>query len=48
MSALNDFYGIAISIGDLQVTNWLALAALILLFLIFTLLASYRLARRIR
>lgn len=45
---LSEFYGITISIGDFSVTNWIAVGALGLFFLVFTLLASLRLARRIR
>ena len=45
---LSDFYGITISIGDFAVTNWIAVVALGLFFLVFTVLASLRLAGRIR
>jgi multidrug/hemolysin transport system permease protein len=48
VARLNEFYGITISVGDFSVTPWLSLASLGLLFLVFTVLASYRLARRIR
>lgn len=45
---LSEFYGITMSIGDFTVTNWFAAGALGLVFLVFTLLASLRLAHRIR
>lgn len=48
VAAMNEFYGIAIKVGDFSVTNGLALGALALVFLVFTLLSSYRLAVRIR
>lgn len=48
VAAMNEFYGIAISVGDFAVTNAFALAALALVFIAFTLLSSYRLSLRIR
>jgi multidrug/hemolysin transport system permease protein len=47
-SALDSFYGIAISVGDLEVSNGLALAELAVVFVVFAALASLRLAKRIR
>jgi multidrug/hemolysin transport system permease protein len=48
VAAMNEFYGIAIKVGDFSVTNGIALGALALVFAVFTLLSSYRLARSIR
>lgn len=48
VAGMNKFYGIAISVGDFAVTNALALGALALVFVAFTLLSSYRLSLRIR
>jgi multidrug/hemolysin transport system permease protein len=45
---LNEFYGIAISVGDLEVSNGVALGELGLLFVVFAILAALRLAKRIR
>lgn len=45
--AFREFYGITTSIGDLSVTNELALLCLLLVVLIFTGLGSWRLSRRI-
>ncbi|KJC65437.1 ABC transporter permease [Agreia bicolorata] len=47
-SALDTFYGIAISVGELKITNGLAFAELGLLFIVFAVLSSIRLAKRIR
>jgi multidrug/hemolysin transport system permease protein len=47
-TALDSFYGIAISVGDLEVTNGFALAELAALFAVFAALAALRLGRRIR
>ena len=47
-AALNEFYGIAISVGDLEVSNGFALAELAVLFAVFAVLSALRLAKRIR
>ncbi|AJM77743.1 ABC transporter permease [Rathayibacter toxicus] len=47
-TALDTFYGIAISVGDITISNAMALGELVLLLLVFSVLSSYRLARRIR
>lgn len=47
-TALNDFYGIALSVGDFDITNGIALAELGALFVVFAVLAAVRLAKRIR
>ena len=48
VSALNDFYGIAISVGDFDVSSAGAFTALAIVCLVFALLSSFRLSRRIR
>ncbi|WP_104126314.1 ABC transporter permease [Cryobacterium sp. Y57] len=48
VSALNDFYGIAISVGDFDVSSAGASTALAIICLVFALLSSFRLSRRIR
>ncbi|WP_304563208.1 ABC transporter permease [Cryobacterium sp. Hb1] len=48
VSALNDFYGIAISVGDFDVSSARAFTALAIVCLVFALLSSFRLSRRIR
>ncbi|TFD26662.1 ABC transporter permease [Cryobacterium lyxosi] len=48
VSALNDFYGIAISVGDFDVSSAGAFTALAIVCIVFALLSSFRLSRRIR
>ena len=48
VSAINQFYGISLSVADFSVTDAVALAALALLVVVFVLLSAHRLGRRIR
>jgi multidrug/hemolysin transport system permease protein len=48
VSSLNDFYGIAISVGDFDVSSAGAFTALAIVCLVFAVLSSFRLSRRIR
>lgn len=48
VDAVESFYGVTASVGDLAVTPGLAIAALVGVFVVFTALGAWQLARRIR
>ncbi len=48
VDAVQTFYGITASVGDLAVTNTLALSVLLGMVVVFIALGSWRIGRRIR
>lgn len=47
MAGLNAFYGMTLSVGDWEVTEWFAAAVLVVMSVVFTTLASVRIRSRI-